>query len=70
MAGIYITGSFNTLNANGCYNVESTPIGIGFGINIAGGTNNTVVGNTCLFNDIPFAETLGINTYVSGNQFY
>jgi parallel beta-helix repeat protein len=71
LAGIYIDGSYNSIIGNGCYNVDSTPIGIGFGINIMGGTNNTVVGNTCLFNDNPFlASGSATNTYVSGNQFY
>ena len=71
LAGIYIDGSYNSIIGNGCYNVDSTPIGIGFGINIMGGTNNTVVGNTCLFNDNPFlAGGSATNTYVSGNQFY
>jgi len=71
MQGIVIDGSYNTINGNGCYNIKSTPIDIGFGINIMGGANNTVVGNTCLFNDNPFlASGSATNTYVSGNQFY
>jgi hypothetical protein len=69
-AGIYIIGSYNTIDSNGCYNIDAPSFGIGFGIDIAGGTNNTVVGNTCLFTENPFYESGGTDTYVSGNQFY
>jgi hypothetical protein len=68
--GIYIDGDYNTIEANGCYNVVVPTIIIGYGILLGGGTNNTVVGNTCLFNESPFGITLATNTYVSGNQFF
>ncbi|MFX1355895.1 MAG: right-handed parallel beta-helix repeat-containing protein [Promethearchaeota archaeon] len=69
-AGIYVDGDYNTIEANGCYNVVVPTIIVGLGIWLGGGTNNTVVGNTCLFNESPFGITLATNTYVSGNQFY
>ncbi|MFX0057983.1 MAG: right-handed parallel beta-helix repeat-containing protein [Candidatus Hodarchaeota archaeon] len=69
-AGIYVDGDYNIIESNGCYNVVVPTIIIGYGIWLGGGTNNTVVGNTCLFNESPFGITLATNTYVSGNQFF
>jgi parallel beta-helix repeat protein len=69
-AGIYVDGDYNIIEANGCYNAVVPTIIIGFGIWLGGGTNNTVVGNTCLFNESPFGNTGATNTYLSGNQFY
>ena len=69
-SGIYIDGSYNTINGNGCFNIEILTILYGFGIRIAAGNNNTVVGNTCLFNEMAFYDAGSTDTYVSGNQFY
>jgi len=69
-AGIYVDGSYNTINGNGCFNIEILTILYGFGIRIAAGSNNTVVGNTCLFNEMAFYDAGSTDTYVSGNQFY
>ena len=66
--GIYLDGGYNTIDANGCYNIKGTAKGYGIYISNAA-HNNTVVGNTCLFNDDPFEDN-GINTYLSGNQFF
>lgn len=69
-AGIYVDGNYNTINGNGCFNIEILTILYGFGIRIAAGNNNTVVGNTCLFNEMAFYDAGSTDTYVSGNQFY
>jgi hypothetical protein len=69
-AGIYVDGSYNTINGNGCFNIQILSMFYGFGIRIAAGNNNTVVGNSCLFNDVAFNDTGSTDTYVSGNQFY
>lgn len=69
-SGIYVDGSYNTINGNGCFNIEILTILYGFGILIDSGFNNTVVGNTCLFNEWAFYDRGGTDTYVSGNQFY
>ncbi|MFX1427832.1 MAG: NosD domain-containing protein [Promethearchaeota archaeon] len=69
-AGIYVDGSYNTINGNGCFNIEILTILYGFGIRIAAGNNNTVVGNTCLFNEMAFYDAGSTDTYVYGNQFY
>jgi hypothetical protein len=68
-AGIFVDGSYNTINGNGCFNIEVLTILYGFGILIDSGFNNTVVGNTCLFNEWNFYDRGGTDTYVSGNQF-
>jgi len=69
-AGIYVDGSYNTINGNGCFNIQIISILYGFGIRIAAGNNNTVVGNTCLFNEMAFSDVGSTDTYVYGNQFY
>ncbi len=66
--GIRVEGDYNSIVANGCYNIVGFSITNGYGIFIASGFNNTVVGNTCLFNEFPFYD-FGTDTYVSGNQF-
>ena len=68
-SGIYVDGSYNTIDANGCFNIQILSILYGYGIRIAAGNNNTVVGNTCLFNDVAFNDTGSTDTYVYGNQF-
>ncbi|MHA2392586.1 MAG: NosD domain-containing protein [Promethearchaeota archaeon] len=69
-AGIYVDGDYNTIDANGCFNIAVPTILYGFGIRVAAGFNNSVVGNTCLFNEWAFYDAGSTNTYVSGNQFY
>jgi parallel beta-helix repeat protein len=67
-------GSYNTIDANGCYycQVPETPdTGIyGYGIRITTSdcNNNTVVGNTSLFNEDNI-KNYGTGTYMSGNNF-
>ena len=63
-------GSYNTIDANGCYYCKVSGDSTGYGIRITtfDCNNNTVVGNTSLFNEVNY-QSNGNDTYMSGNNF-
>ena len=66
---IRLKGSYNTIDANGCFNCKVSGSKVGYGIRILSGcNNNTVVGNTSLFNEVNY-QSIGTDTYISGNNF-